>query len=177
MKRTLQLKDNKKELWGDGAWVSEPDLVIYYIDEYPCVIMRNDMGSLCGYVGVDPENPIVKDKHYDEFDIEVHGGVTFGHTASMTNFESGQLDAHGDDEKIYTFIGFDCAHYRDLTPALNLTRKMFSSEMSDKYKKLMPHTFLANDDSYRTIAYVENEILSMVNQIKSRSNKKILAIE
>ena len=49
----------EKLLWGDGAWVDEPDKA-QWRDEatgLPCLLVRNQAGALCGYVGVYPQHP------------------------------------------------------------------------------------------------------------------------
>lgn len=49
----------EKLLWGNGAWVDEPDKA-QWRDEatgLPCLLVRNQLGALCGYVGVYPDHP------------------------------------------------------------------------------------------------------------------------
>jgi hypothetical protein len=44
--------------WPAGPWMSEPDWVEFTTKNgEPGLIMRNQMGSLCGYVGVDSDHP------------------------------------------------------------------------------------------------------------------------
>jgi hypothetical protein len=73
--------ENKAE-WGDGPWVNEPDKIQWQDAEtgLPCLIVRNNGGALCGYVGVPSSHPL-HNVHYDEAsgaaDLRVHGGLTF----------------------------------------------------------------------------------------------------
>jgi hypothetical protein len=72
-----------------------------YEDEF----LAMPMGHRCGYVTVPDGHPCAG-KDYDELDVEVHGGLTFGAGAKF---------------------GFDCAHFYDAKdPEL----------MSDEYRKI-----------------------------------------
>src|SRR3954451_20529037 len=70
-----------KSDWPEGPWKSEPDKRRWIDEEtgYPCLIERNPVGTLFGYVGVPPGHPAHGMQHLavDE-DIKVHGGLTFG---------------------------------------------------------------------------------------------------
>jgi len=49
-----------KSTWADGPWKTEPDK-IQWVDELSqldCLMVRNHMGSWCGYVGVDLAHPL-----------------------------------------------------------------------------------------------------------------------
>lgn len=85
---------NKSE-WGNGPWMQEPDKM-QWVDEatgLDCLIVRNNAGALCGYVGV-PESHPWHGVDYSqclhtprceeswcgnspESHITVHGGLTF----------------------------------------------------------------------------------------------------
>lgn len=67
-----------------------------------CFVMQTDMGHFCGYVEVPLSHPWRREG-YDSIDVEVHGGLTFAGTIE---------DDHG--KKRYV-VGFDCAHYMDVT--------------------------------------------------------------
>jgi hypothetical protein len=94
----------------DGPWKGE-HACAYPGEQFralgcDCTIIRNGLGSLCGYVRV-PDGHPWHGKHYDDIDAKVHGGLTF----------SGKLRADMDG----WWIGFDCAHSGDLVPAMSLT--------------------------------------------------------
>lgn len=65
-----------------------------------CVIKRNSLGSLCGYVKLEKWNRFYKGGQWCDQDIEVnvHGGITY--------WEDG-------------IIGFDCSHTGDLRPKMD----------------------------------------------------------
>jgi hypothetical protein len=48
-----------REEWGDGPWLTEPDLIEWRMEgcSYPLIMRRGGSGQLCGYVGVPPEHP------------------------------------------------------------------------------------------------------------------------
>ena len=74
-----------------------------------CLILRHlRMGHLCGYVALPRSHP-EWGKHYDEPDISVHGGLTFG--------RQGKEGTLWDGQELWWY-GFDCAHYEDKVPGL-----------------------------------------------------------
>ncbi len=104
-------------------------------------------GALCGYVGVGEDHPYFgKSYEDDDFDLDVHGGVTFADACD----EGGRichLARTGEPDKIWWF-GFDCAHYQDLTPG-----------MDSKIRSLI-------GDTYRDVEYVKSEIQSLASQLE-----------
>ncbi len=77
----------------EKAWTTEAG--------YPAVVVIQPMGHRCGYVSLPKSHPAAS-KDYDDLEIYVHGGVTYGVTT-----EEG------------TIFGFDCAHCDDMPdPAL-----------------------------------------------------------
>lgn len=120
MTRTEYRHDKDKEAWGEGPWVDEPDKVVW-VDEatdLDCMIHRNRVGALCGYVGVGPGHPW-HGKHYDECDVEVHGGLTYSDKCQETATEDNgicHVPAPGREHNIW-WLGFDCAHSQDVCPA------------------------------------------------------------
>jgi len=55
-------------------------LINYWIEgDFPFAITKHDsLGTLCGYLGVPPSHPWYG-KSYDNFEADVHGGLTFSH--------------------------------------------------------------------------------------------------
>lgn len=143
-----------KSSWGPGPWQGEPDKE-QWADEgtgYACLIKRNRVGALCGYVGV-PEGHPWHGSGYspgcsDEGEltpalklldgVEVHGGLTYAD--SCQEGPEGETICHvpapGEPEPLW-WLGFDCAHARDLCPAYESMRVI--------------------GDTYRTVAYVKTE--------------------
>ena len=97
-----------KSKWGDGPWMSEPDYE-KWTDEAPgleCLVIRSMSSALCGYVKIPESHPLhgVEYTNKPLTGILVHGGLTF----------SGDRENDGQH-----WIGFDCAHYLDICPAIS----------------------------------------------------------
>lgn len=60
-----------------------------------------------GYVII-PEGHPMHGKNYDDIDVDVHGGLTFGESAKSCNWEE-----ISDEDKAGWVVGFDTAHYMD----------------------------------------------------------------
>jgi hypothetical protein len=74
---------------------------------YRCEIKRNpDWGFLCGYVEIDEDNNLYG-KSYEEIDLDVHGGLTYGRY-------------HVSNKCLY---GFDCGHFGDIYRDMNYVTK------------------------------------------------------
>ncbi|MFA7278750.1 MAG: hypothetical protein WC100_01485 [Sterolibacterium sp.] len=168
-----------KETWGEGPWQHEPDNA-EWVDPatgLQCLIKRNSQitGALCGYVGVPASSKLygldywgrlngwrkiarpvatktkrdskrrikARDRHYGLLinGICVHGGLTFG------DFW---------DEGGLWYFGFDCAHYRDYSPAIAATMR-----------SLMPksHTYSGSDEVYRDFAFVTEQTKALAAQL------------
>src|SRR5258708_251769 len=66
------------------------------------VVQAQEFSHRCGYVRVPPTH-LAFGKNYDDLDVSVHGGLTYGNLEPCAEHEDGQG---------YWF-GFDCAHYDD----------------------------------------------------------------
>ncbi len=138
--------EEKLKNWGDGEWVNEKDEITFLYREYECRIIRVFYenrkvfgGHLCGYIKI-PENHKFYAKHYDDIDLSVHGGLTYS-----------AMEENG------FWIGFDCAHFSDITPSSKELDSIFSSE--EFYQK---NNFKLE---YRNVNFVIEEIKKMVNQL------------
>lgn len=71
-----------------------------------CVVLLQNMGHRCGYVGVPKEHDLYC--QYMDFDavemLDVHGGITYA---------SDGLGTYHVESDLWWF-GFDCAHYMDI---------------------------------------------------------------
>jgi hypothetical protein len=65
------------------------------------VVMNREGGHRCGYVRVPPGHPYYG-RHYDAFDVSVHGGLTFA-----------QVEPCVEEDGTGWWFGFDCAHLGD----------------------------------------------------------------
>ena len=89
-----------KESW-DKIWESY---------DFKCMARINVLSptntSPVGYVGLPKEHPDYG-KHYDDIDVEVHGGLTFaGYGTKIPG---------GPDDRLW-YVGFDCMHAYDYDP-------------------------------------------------------------
>lgn len=57
--KTWKREDLDRSTWGRGLWDHEPDKVQWVDEEtgYDCLMVRNNFGAWCGYVGVPAEHP------------------------------------------------------------------------------------------------------------------------
>ncbi len=112
---------------------------------YSLHIQRHDsMGHLCGYVGIPAGHPWYgkSDEHIlmaDNDYPEVHGGLTYS-----SSHKPG--DPRGSKSSLW-WLGFDCAHCGDLSPAM--------LKYSDR---------LVRDETYKDWAYVKAECESLARQ-------------
>jgi len=65
--------------------------------EVTCMIKRNQLGSLCGYVKLESWNKFYNSDIHD-IPVNVHGGITYSDIGT---------------------IGFDCSHIGDLRPYMD----------------------------------------------------------
>lgn len=146
-----------------GPWSDEPDKA-QWVDEatnLDCLIVRNRLGALCGYVGVPPEHPL-HGKDYDQAHeaaaIEVHGGLTFADRC-QEGAEDGPGICHvpepGRPAKVW-WLGFDCAHAWDLVPG-----------MRDVYERAGIVGPAGYRDVYRDFDYVRSEVASLAAQLSA----------
>jgi hypothetical protein len=137
--------------WARGPWDTEPDRLEWKTAAgLPALLVRTDMGHLCGYVAVPPGHPLYgKDDSADLVgEIPCHGGVTY---ASRCAGAICHVPAPGEPDDVWWF-GFDCAHCGDLSP----------SSAGFLAQRGYPR---ANADTYRTAAYVRSECEAMAEYL------------
>lgn len=157
-----------KAEWGHGEWQQEPDKV-QWVDKatgLDCLIVRGPSGALCGYVGVAPGHPYHGldyfgcpegcsescCNHSPESRVEVHGGLTFSAPC-----DEGRPDGEGichvplpGRPADVWWLGFDCAHYGDVSPAY-----------AAKY------AFAFSDGYYKSVGYVRCEVARLAERLAS----------
>jgi hypothetical protein len=163
----------KKLVWGKGPWVDEPDELVFEIDGYPCIIYRqvfynnqlvSGHGALCGYIGVLLGHPWYG-KDYDTIAARVHGGLTFSdNSARHLRYPTNP----GEPDDIWWWIGFDCAHSDDYSPALEYRVHSFGYRRGE-----LPN--FRHGQEYRDVEYVRNECAELVRQAKAASPHLIAA--
>lgn len=132
----------------EKIWENEPNYKTFMLGDYHCVIIRNrSLGHLCGYVGVSYDHPFYA-KHYSEFGelVRVHGELTYSAYGIKKLNENPNM----------WYLGFDCAHYGDFVPSME---NLFHFK-KEEYAK-----------SYKTIEFVENELVQLVDQLEEIKNE------
>jgi hypothetical protein len=155
MKTFEEITENQgvAQQFGPGPWENEPDKVQYYDSEFDftCLIVRNHMGSLCGYVGI-PEGHPLYGKDYSSFPfIEVHGGITYSDFCQKSGHIC-HIPFPGEPDNVW-WVGFDCSHAWDVVPQLQKTLNDFGRPE------------LLRDGFYKDIDYVKNEIKDLCRQL------------
>lgn len=153
--KTWQTVDRSK--WENPHLVpaDEPDKAQWIDPEtgFDCLINRGGSGALCGYVGV-PEGHKFFEADYDTVEIEgnehgypaVHGGLTFADRCSPQEDPSKGICHTGEvANKVVWWLGFDCAHLGDRSPA---------------YKGFDDLTA-----TYKNFAYVKSEVENLARQL------------
>lgn len=181
--QTLEYRTADKTTWGAGPWQDEPDKK-QWRDEatgLPCLIVRNRLGALCGYVGVTKDHPwhgkdygqcVDPSRHRDheggddgwhyactpEGTVEVHGGLTFAAGCGHGEDESEgicHVPEAGEPDDVWWF-GFDCSHSGDESPAMNARSRAIGTLRDGGF---------GGGEAYRAFAYVEQQIASLAKQI------------
>lgn len=125
-----------------GPWSSEPDGPVFWVDEttgYECAAARNGSYVWCGYVR--STAPQGQSASYDNLDVHVHGGLTYGGT---------RFPEHGG-----FWYGFDCAHSGDYIPSMH------------KYYDRIDRRKDTVISQYRTLEFVKKECESVARQLKA----------
>lgn len=136
-----------KSTMGPGPWQDEPDYLSWKdaATGLPCLIVRNRFGALCGYVGV-PVGHSAYGKDYDSVEVKVHGGLTY---ADKCREQICHTPAAGEPDDVW-WLGFDCAHYCDLSPGIHA---------------VLPPRLRDREEIYRTVAFVQNECRELARQL------------
>jgi hypothetical protein len=166
--KTLEYHSHDKSKWADGPWQSEPDKK-QWTDQgtgLPCLIVRNGLGALCGYVGVSEGHPLFGLDYSDCYEnpegegahLDVHGGLTYASFCMEEGEESHRichLVEPGENDRVW-WLGFDTAHAGDLSPrTIDLYRDHgYFDKMHDEYGY-----------TYKTIEYVEAECAKLAAQL------------
>ena len=159
---------------------------------YRCITTFTDLGHRCGYVGLSEEHPLYG-KHMDsqvkitmkevleddemnkignrgvwtilgfpddEDDqvrlgsyFMVHGGISYA---------DGGKDSHHPIDSDMWWLGFDCGHYGDC-PDYEMLEELFGDDEKVQYR--LQDRNLYEGYEVRTLGYVKNECMSLVNQI------------
>lgn len=169
--KTYTFPERRPTLKG-GPWEKEPDKA-QWIDEatdLDCLMVRNPFGALCGYVGVQPGHPWHGKDYSDEllYDVSVHGGLTYADFC-QEGAEDGPGICHvpgpGRPANVW-WLGFDCAHFMDLVPALEEHVGSTFKTLTDLEKYMKEEAVRPYGKTYRTFEYVQNECRDLAKQIR-----------
>ena len=115
---------------------------------HDCICIFSIRGVMCGYVSVTD-----KEKPYDDYDIDCHGGLTF----------DGELPDYYKPKADY-YIGFDCGHYCDGVDYDQAVKyNLIEQSEADYSKKLFSYL---DDRPVRDLDYVEANCRSIVDQLE-----------
>lgn len=157
--KTLEYRTVDKSAWGDGPWQHEPDKVQWRdaATGLPCLIVRNLMGALCGYVGVPPGHP-AHGKPFGDLNLDVHGGLTFADHCQPgpENEAICHIPEPGEPDTVY-WLGFDAGHAFDFSPAMAADMKLCASDLL--------HHWIFADEVYRDLAYMQAEVAGLAAQL------------
>lgn len=154
--KTWNTMEVEKAGWPRGEWDNEPDKA-HWIDELTgldCLIVRNNIGGLCGYVGI-PGGHKYFEKHYDAVDVDVHGGLTFSDKSDESE-ELKESEGICHPKKCAAnnnvwWLGFDCVHGGDLVPSFLAHRKCLHRPDAT--------------DIYRGFDYVKSQVEELAKQL------------
>lgn len=154
---TREYRTADKSGWDRGPWDDEPDKRQWpdAATGYPCLIVRNEAGALCGYVGVTEDHPLFGKKGFD-LPLDCHGGITFSAPCNPAEpLEHGicHLPGPGEPDHVWWF-GFDASHYDDLSPG-----------MDAQLRSLMPDR--TSRGHYRDIAYISAQVAGLAAQLRA----------
>ena len=115
---------------------------------HDCICIFSIRGVRCGYVSVTD-----KEKPYDDYDIDCHGGLTF----------DGELPDYYKPKADY-YIGFDCGHYCDGVDYDQAVKyDLIEQSEADYSKKLFSYL---DDHPVRDLDYVEANCKKIVDQLE-----------
>lgn len=145
------LTTNREVPFAEGPWDDEYDKMQWVdpVTDLDCMILRNRMGNLCGYVGVPESYPgFGEDAEFVDLRHYVHGGITFtGRCVEEGDTEERicHIPFEGRPDPVWWF-GFDCGHAFDLIP-------------------LFAFRGVQLGDEYRTMQYVVNECTDLARSL------------
>lgn len=125
---------------------------------FPCVVLFMPMGFRNGYVGLPKSHKYYK-KEYEEIPMSCHCGLTYGDTSLF-----GQ-----EDEDTY-WIGFDCGHCCDGFDLEKLYE--YYGVTTENATMRRYHEMINKEHEFRTVEYVKNECMKIVDQLLDESEKQ-----
>lgn len=138
-----------RSTWSKGPWDDEPqDREEWRYKGYPCLMVRNNMGAWCGYVGISKDHPDYG--KYDEVNVSVHGGITYANECAG---KICHIPREGETADIW-WLGFDCAHAGDTFPGIQTIARAFLEGI--------------DMGTYKTAEWVKSEVERLADQLTRR---------
>lgn len=142
--------------WPEGDWDGEPDREEWRSHGLPCLIVRNDLGALCGYVGVPPGHRMHGKALDDADDLSVHGGISYANACAG---HICHVPREGEPDDVW-WLGFDCGHGWDFMPGLYANLRKALAGLKDPLFESD-----ARYGTYRPIGYVRGEVERLAEQL------------
>lgn len=155
-----KLCDEAMARFVDGPWKSEPHRIQFNFEGLDCLMVRNfALGHWCGYVGVPKGHPAYGVSYNDEpvIHLDSHHGLTYSDFCSPPVCHV----TAGDDD--LWWLGFDCAHLRDLTPGIFTARA--PGGPLHYIQKMYPIGDLP-PDIYRDVRYVTSSVEMLASELR-----------
>lgn len=173
---------SEKTFYTHGEWEDEPDFEEFVHAELPCIVVRTDMGHLCGYVGVPPNHPAYPERMKDirEFTrkgIQKEDGdwlviptPNIPPNWTDVSYQDLDIDVHGgltwseigDDyhgrKEGFKWFGFDCAHAWDYLPPTN-------EKVHQIYVEVTGRIGPSDHETYRNWEYVKQQTEHLAEQL------------
>lgn len=139
-----------KSAWAEGEWQQEPDRIEWVYLGLPCLIVRQDPGFLCGYVGIPPTHPYYgKDWTNNELScIQVHGKITFSKASQQSDDPKAVCQQLLPITDNYWWVGFDCTHNEDISP-------------------IIVNILNYRDATYKNLEFVKNQVEYLAQQLNT----------
>lgn len=147
--------------WGNGPWQKEPDLLLWVdaLSGLQCMIARSHGGHLCGYVAVPPGHPLHGNNTRD-VDLDAHGGINYSQGFAMSDF---RVDPPLTDTTPFWWLGFDCGHSWDYSPAMAAHFKHLAEQLD---RPILSSLDMFNQPQrYCIIEYVKEEVTDLAAQV------------
>jgi hypothetical protein len=156
-----------KSDWGPGPWQDEPDRIEWRwlgTPRFPCLIVRNRSGALCGYVGVPEGHPYfgANGSSGEPAELHVHGGITYGAPCQEDGGKICHVARAGESDRVW-WLGFDCAHAQDFVPAHEAA-----------YRRARIPSGFGLGETYKSIDYVRAEVESLAEQLSRVAKGEVL---
>jgi hypothetical protein len=147
---------------GKGPWKHEAEKISWtdQASGMRCIILRDDEGTLGGYVALEQNHPLYGFSAQaipEGLGITVHGGITYAEACDEDGPEDERIcHPHAVADPLW-WVGFTCDHDYDLTPG---ERPTLAAE---------------NGQAYRDEAYVYRQTVGLAAQLNAIGTGKGLA--